>query len=464
MDDAAFARLMEESMPAMYRVAMSILRRQADAQDAVQQALLNAWAARGRARRGAERAWLMRILINECRNVQRYRMRVLSVESVPETPYAPPDGAFQERMTLLIHSLPREKEERLVKKRLTVGLVFMLLLALAVMGALGAATDWNVLDFLFRSRTNASDGLMQTVNVEATDGQTTLTISSAMTDGDTLALDWTIHNNRPDSPVFLIVDSFTVNGARVWTDGTDGFDNEWLPGAFSQDGWMRDGEKVALPDEVKGDGVLHVEMIVGAYHPTQEIYQMEEYDPELAKRKFEEGYLVIPEGEGFVMADDEDETDVMWVARMEREGRDVMLDNGFTRTEITAAFDLDMAEGAASLRTLETEAEYRFNNWTARYAKACISPLGLYLTLDFWQDDGEALYLLGDFRLTDGEEEKLETPWPEGVVTIETEEDGAHYSRAEMIYYGLTEDQLPDVISLSYFSDDGAAVFPVRVR
>lgn len=376
--------------------------------------------------------------------------------------YAPPDEAFQERMTLLIHSLPREKEERLVKKRLTVGLVFMLILALAVIGALGAMTDWNVLDFLFGSRTNASDELMQTVNVEATDGQTTLTISSAMTDGDTLALDWTIHNGEPDSPVFLIVDSFTVNGVRVWTDGTDGFDNEWLPGAFSQDGWMRDGEKVALPDEVKGDGALHVEMTVGAYHPTRELYRMEEYDPALAKQKLDEGYLVIPEGEGFVMADDEDETEmgVMWVART---GRDVMLDNGFTRTEITAAFDLDMAKGAASLRTLETEAEYRLNDWTARYAKANVSPLGLYLTLDFWRDDGAVLYLLGDFWLTDGEGKKLETPWPEGVVTIETE-DGAHYSRAEMIYYGLTEDQLPDVISLSYFSDDGAAVFPVRVR
>lgn len=101
MDDAAFARLMEESMPSMYRVAMSILRRQADAQDAVQQALLNAWTARGRARRDAERAWLMRILINECRNIQRYRMRVLPLESMPETPYTPPDTALRDAVEAL---------------------------------------------------------------------------------------------------------------------------------------------------------------------------------------------------------------------------------------------------------------------------------------------------------------------------------------------------------------------------
>lgn len=350
-----------------------------------------------------------------------------------------------------------------MKKKLTVGLVLALILALAVIGALGAAVNWNVLDFLFGSRTNAADQLMQTVNAEATDGQTTLTISSVMTDGDTLALDWTIHNGEPDRPVFLIVDSFTVNGVRVWTDGTDDFDNQWLPGCFSEDGWMRDGEKIALPDEVKEDGVLHVEMIVGAYHPTREIYQMEEYDPELAKRKLDEGYLVIPEGEGFIIADDEEENGVAWVVGT---GRDGMLADGFTRTEITAAFDLDLAEGAASLRTLETEERYRAYDWTARYAKAQVSPLGVYLTLDLRQDDGEITDFHGDFRLTDGEGKELETPWPEGTVLTEETEDGAYYSRAEMIYYGLTEDQLPEIISLSYFPDDGsdAVVFPVRVR
>ena len=105
MDDAAFARLMEESMPSMYRMAMSLLRRQADAQDAVQQALLNAWAARERACAGAERAWLTRILINECRNIQRYRMRVLPAEALPEEIYTPPDTALRDAVERLPEKL-----------------------------------------------------------------------------------------------------------------------------------------------------------------------------------------------------------------------------------------------------------------------------------------------------------------------------------------------------------------------
>lgn len=375
--------------------------------------------------------------------------------------YAPMDEAFQERMTVLIRSLPEKQEERRPRRRLTVGLVFALILALAVIGSLAAVGDWNVLDFLFRSRENAASTLVQEVNAEATDGQTTLTISSAVTDGDTLALDWTVHNSELDKPVFLVVDDFTVNGVRVWTDGTDEFDNEWLPGCFSKDGWMRGGETVALPEEAKESDILHVEMVVGAYHPAREVYEMEEYDPALGKQKLEEGYLVIPEGEGFLAADEEEETGVLWVARAPGE---YILANGFTRTEITVAFDLDAQAGRQSARTLETEPEYRMGGFMARYAAAHLSPLGLRLTLEIGRGDGE--WTDGfDFRLTDGEGKELETPWPEGIYS-ERPEDARFDDRVELIYYGLTEDMLPDVISLTFFPEDGSApvVFPIRVR
>ena len=46
----------------------------------MQQALLKAWAARHRAGEDYFRPWLMRIVINECRNIQRQRMRVIPAE------------------------------------------------------------------------------------------------------------------------------------------------------------------------------------------------------------------------------------------------------------------------------------------------------------------------------------------------------------------------------------------------
>lgn len=105
MDDAAFIRLCEEKTTAFYRMAVSILRRRQDAQDAVQQALLKGWAAREKARPGCEQAWVMRIVINECRNIQRHRMRMVPMEALPEAPYLPPDPALRSAVDALPESL-----------------------------------------------------------------------------------------------------------------------------------------------------------------------------------------------------------------------------------------------------------------------------------------------------------------------------------------------------------------------
>lgn len=91
MDKAAFEALYRDMLPGLYRLAQSILRHTADAQDAVQQAAVNAWQARGRIRPGNERAYFTRIVINECRNIQRKRMRILPVADVPDTVCMPPD-------------------------------------------------------------------------------------------------------------------------------------------------------------------------------------------------------------------------------------------------------------------------------------------------------------------------------------------------------------------------------------
>lgn len=79
-----FEREAGELATAMYKLAISLLRSDADARDAVQQALLKAWEKRRRIRAESFRAYLMRILINECHNTQRYRMRVFPSDDMPE--------------------------------------------------------------------------------------------------------------------------------------------------------------------------------------------------------------------------------------------------------------------------------------------------------------------------------------------------------------------------------------------
>ena len=80
MDRTEFEQLYIALYPGLYRLAQSILRQEADAQDAVQQSAAKAWAAADRIGEDRGKAYITRIVINECRNIQRHRHRVLPVE------------------------------------------------------------------------------------------------------------------------------------------------------------------------------------------------------------------------------------------------------------------------------------------------------------------------------------------------------------------------------------------------
>lgn len=84
IDDRVFAGEAQELLPGLYRLSLSILHSSADAQDAVQQGMLRAWERRAQANPERFRGWLTRIVINECHNIQRGRMRVFPVDQMPE--------------------------------------------------------------------------------------------------------------------------------------------------------------------------------------------------------------------------------------------------------------------------------------------------------------------------------------------------------------------------------------------
>ncbi|MBR6185665.1 MAG: RNA polymerase sigma factor [Clostridia bacterium] len=90
-DRCEYERVAQEALPMLYKIAMGILRCDADARDAVQQALLKAWEKKESAGPGKLRGYLTRILINECRNIQRFRMRTFPVDTPPAAVRMPPD-------------------------------------------------------------------------------------------------------------------------------------------------------------------------------------------------------------------------------------------------------------------------------------------------------------------------------------------------------------------------------------
>jgi RNA polymerase sigma-70 factor (ECF subfamily) len=88
-DRVAFERLVERWIEPAFRTALAILGREADARDATQDALLDAWR-NMRQLRDPERfdAWLGRIHLNACRTAGRRRGRAtiheISVSFIPE--------------------------------------------------------------------------------------------------------------------------------------------------------------------------------------------------------------------------------------------------------------------------------------------------------------------------------------------------------------------------------------------
>ena len=91
--------------PALYRIAQSILHEPHDAQDAVQQALLKAWERRADVDEKRFKAYLTRIVINECHNVQRLRQRVTPTDTLPESAFMPPDTGLREAVDALPEAL-----------------------------------------------------------------------------------------------------------------------------------------------------------------------------------------------------------------------------------------------------------------------------------------------------------------------------------------------------------------------
>src|SRR2546422_8754696 len=76
MDERAFSRVAEAYAGRLYAVAYRLLRNRADAEDAVQRALMKAFAARASySPRWAVSTWLYRVLSNVCIEIGRASCR-----------------------------------------------------------------------------------------------------------------------------------------------------------------------------------------------------------------------------------------------------------------------------------------------------------------------------------------------------------------------------------------------------
>lgn len=108
VDQAAFVALVEPVLPAAYRLAVAMLRSETEAEDAVQEAVFNAWRNHDRFKAGSEmRPWLLAIVANECRRIRRNRWwsvikRPAALETVGDEP-ALSSGSLRRALDQLPH-------------------------------------------------------------------------------------------------------------------------------------------------------------------------------------------------------------------------------------------------------------------------------------------------------------------------------------------------------------------------
>jgi RNA polymerase sigma-70 factor, ECF subfamily len=107
MDEQAFARLAEEYASRLYAVAYRMLGHRADAEDAVQRALLKCFAARDTySSRWAVSTWLYRALANVC--IDELRRRRVRAETPVEAPVIPRGQVERMDLTRALDRVPRE--------------------------------------------------------------------------------------------------------------------------------------------------------------------------------------------------------------------------------------------------------------------------------------------------------------------------------------------------------------------
>src|SRR5216117_1470449 len=110
MDERAFSRVAETYAGRLYAVAYRLLRNRADAEDAVQRALLKSFAARASySPRWAVSTWLYRILSNVCIDELRRRRPSTDVsEARATTPSAAAAIGARVDIDRALESVPRE--------------------------------------------------------------------------------------------------------------------------------------------------------------------------------------------------------------------------------------------------------------------------------------------------------------------------------------------------------------------
>ncbi len=390
-----------------------------------------------------------------------------AVEQVTKT--AKPDPLLAQK----IRARAQGREEP-VRKRLSFGMGLVIALLVLAMGiGIAAVARWNVTGFLFSPGDDLSGVEINEVHQEAVSDGALMRVESVIWDGSRLAFDWHVENTKPETPVCMEIEEFTANGVRIYTDGTDGFEHRWLPIRYIDEGYeenyWEDGEFIRLPEELRKADQLHVVIRVKAYRPVRPVYYMDEFDPEQVGELIAAGYFVIPEGEGTIDYDEEENEYVVCMGVRDFSGE-------LREESLTVVFDVKRSGAVYEPDT--SEANRNGYPVIAEYEMAEFTPLGLFIKLKIRANEESGCRSLedipclkeemGNWKLTDDAGNPLRKDngelfeWTGNPGWSSRGEKQAEY---EYSWQLVKPEELPDRIALSCISENGEKmVFPLKIR
>ena len=87
-DKDAFCRLMDEHLQCMYKMASAYLKNDEDVADAIQDTILSCYEnLRSLKQNRYFKTWMLRILINKCKDILKQKKQVTYMDQMPETPF-----------------------------------------------------------------------------------------------------------------------------------------------------------------------------------------------------------------------------------------------------------------------------------------------------------------------------------------------------------------------------------------
>lgn len=285
-----------------------------------------------------------------------------------------------------------KEEEEPMKRKFTAAIVLAALLTLTT--TIAIAEGWNVLAFLGLQPDSDAQTLVQPVTASAKTGNVTVTVNSAITDGEFLIFDWTIRNEAPDTPVYVYLDGVTANGRIPLIDiGSSQLSNRWLPDR-DEGNTLQGGYVTSLSEWIQDEDVLHMDVKLSLYTPIKPVRRIDAYNITEVTALQEEGYIVI--------VDKRPENLLTPGSEFDTQTRQLVFP-GTQRSEITLSFDVDLKAAKVALKTPARPAPAYWSYTRLSLETFTVSPLQIRITAAATWADNTPAGLSGKFILRDKE-------------------------------------------------------------